>query len=64
MGFIIALSTVDEQTLIIQIIVVSFIAILATVGVYGFVAWYPLGINNRFCSWYYCINTGKDVYQD
>ncbi len=35
---IIALSTVVEQTLTIQIIVVSFIAVLATIGVYGIVA--------------------------
>ncbi|MDQ7085319.1 MAG: DUF808 domain-containing protein [Sulfurovum sp.] len=35
---IIALSTVTEQPLSIQIIVVSFIAFLATVGVYGLVA--------------------------
>ncbi len=35
---IIALSTVYEQTLIIQILVVSFIALLATIGVYGLVA--------------------------
>lgn len=35
---IIALSTVVEQSLTIQIIVVSFIAILATIGVYGVVA--------------------------
>ena len=35
---IIALSTVTEHSLPVQIIVVSFIAILATVGVYGIVA--------------------------
>ncbi|MCH9739464.1 MAG: DUF808 domain-containing protein, partial [Epsilonproteobacteria bacterium] len=35
---IIALGTVTEQSLAIQIMVVSFIAILATVGVYGIVA--------------------------
>lgn len=35
---IIALSTVAEQPLSIQILVVSFIAILATIGVYGIVA--------------------------
>ena len=35
---IMALSTVQEQTLIIQIIVVTFVAFLATVGVYGTVA--------------------------
>ncbi|MBV1923511.1 MAG: DUF808 domain-containing protein [Flavobacteriaceae bacterium] len=35
---ILALSTVVEQTLTIQIIVVSIVAILATVGVYGIVA--------------------------
>jgi len=35
---IIALGTVMEQTLLIQIMVVSLIAILATVGVYGLVA--------------------------
>ncbi|HIP62103.1 MAG TPA: DUF808 domain-containing protein [Sulfurovum sp.] len=35
---IIALSTVTEKSLIVQIIVVSFIAMLATVGVYGIVA--------------------------
>ncbi len=35
---IIALSTVSDQTLPIQVIVVSFVAMLATVGVYGIVA--------------------------
>lgn len=35
---IIAMSTVIEQSLTIQIIVVSFVAMLATVGVYGLVA--------------------------
>jgi len=35
---IIALETVLQQSLLIQIIVVSFIAIVATIGVYGFVA--------------------------
>ena len=35
---IIALGTVIEQTLTIQVLVVSFIALLATVGVYGLVA--------------------------
>ena len=35
---IITLSTVIEQNLLMQIIVVSFIALLATVGVYGLVA--------------------------
>ena len=35
---IIALGTVMEQSLVIQIIVVSFIALLATIGVYGIVA--------------------------
>ncbi|MCU7799143.1 MAG: DUF808 domain-containing protein [gamma proteobacterium symbiont of Lucinoma myriamae] len=35
---IIAMSTVIEQSLTIQILVVSFIAILATIGVYGIVA--------------------------
>lgn len=35
---IIAMSTVIEQSLTIQIIVVSFVALLATVGVYGIVA--------------------------
>ncbi len=35
---IIALSTVVEQSLTIQIIVVTFIAVLATIGVYGIVA--------------------------
>jgi len=35
---VIALSTVAEQSLAIQIIVVSFIALLATLGVYGIVA--------------------------
>ncbi len=35
---IIALSTVTEQSLTIQIIVVSFIALIATLGVYGIVA--------------------------
>jgi hypothetical protein len=35
---ILALSTVANQTLPIQIVVVSFIAILATIGVYGIVA--------------------------
>ena len=35
---ILALSTVVESSLTLQIIVVSFIAVLATVGVYGFVA--------------------------
>ncbi len=35
---ILALSTVTEQTLTVQIIVVSFIALLATIGVYGIVA--------------------------
>jgi len=35
---IIALGTVMEKPLPIQIVVVSFIAVLATVGVYGFVA--------------------------
>ncbi len=35
---VIALGTVLDQTLLMQIIVVSFIAILATVGVYGLVA--------------------------
>jgi len=35
---IIALSTVTENTILVQIIVVTFIALLATVGVYGIVA--------------------------
>ena len=35
---IIALSTVIESTILVQIIVVTFIALLATVGVYGIVA--------------------------
>lgn len=35
---VIALGTVMEQDLLIQVLVVSFIALLATVGVYGFVA--------------------------
>ena len=35
---IIALSTVTEQSLTVQILVVSFVALLATVGVYGIVA--------------------------
>ena len=35
---VIALGTVLEQTLLMQILVVSFIAILATIGVYGLVA--------------------------
>lgn len=34
----IALGTVMEQTIVLQILVVSFIAILATIGVYGIVA--------------------------
>ena len=35
---IIALGTVVEQTLPIQILVVSFVAVIATIGVYGIVA--------------------------
>ncbi|WP_354624380.1 DUF808 family protein [Psychromonas sp. MME2] len=35
---VLALGTVMQEPLILQIIVVSFVALLATVGVYGFVA--------------------------